>query len=370
MKQSCCRYLMIITCFMSCWIRLDASQPVISHSPTIESSTERARENLLFLLSGEWVSRALYVVTKLEIADYLQDGPKSLQEIAAYSQSNPESLQRILHMLAGFGIFEEQDGAIFANNEASALLSKSNPDSLHSLSTFYGEDIHTAWDQILKSVSTGTPAFQLSFKQPVFSYFKEHPDRAALFQEAMKEKSTAVIKSSLAAYNFAQFNSIYDIGGGYGHFLLAILKKYPHLNGMVFDVPEVISTISKRNPQILQEQCTLCSGDFFDTVPKGGDAYLLKSVLHDWDDTKAEEILKNCHQAMSQNSKLLLVEVVLLPKDQSVYANCMDVLMLAITGGKERSLASFSQMLDRSGFILEHIYPTSTEFSILEVRKK
>lgn len=353
---------------MSFTIMLNANQPTVQ--PIVESSTEKTRENLLLLLSGEWVSRALYVVTKLEIADYLQDGPKSIQEIAVFSQSNAESLQRILHMLAGFGVFEEQDGDVFANNEASSLLSKSNPDSLHSLSTFYGEDIHTAWDQILKSVSTGTPAFQLSFKQPVFGYFKEHPDRAALFQEAMKEKSTAAIKSSLAAYHFGQFNSIYDIGGGYGHFLLEILKKHPHLTGMIFDVPEVINTIPNKNPQILQKECKLCSGDFFASVPKGADAYLLKSVLHDWNDLKAEEILKNCHQAMEQNSKLLIVEVVLLPKNQSVYANCMDVLMLTITGGKERSLTSFSQMLDRSGFVLEHVYPTSTEFSILEARKK
>lgn len=114
----------------------------------------------------------------------------------------------------------------------------------------------------------------------------------------------------------------------------------------------------------------LCAGDFFASVPKGGDAYILKSVLHDWDDTKAEQILKNCYLAMDSNSRLLIVEVVLLPKDQSVYANCMDVLMLAITGGKERTLASFEQMLDKSGFILERVYSTSTEFSILEARKK
>ncbi len=355
---------------MSCWNRLDASQSGKSHPSVTESSTEKGRENLLLLLSGEWVSRALYVVTKLEVADYLQDGPKSIQEIATFAQSNPASLHRILHMLAGFGIFEEQENGIFMNNDASALLAKSNPDSLHALSIFYGEDIHASWDQLLKSVNTGTPAFQLSFKQPVFSYFKENPPRAGLFQEAMKEKSTAVIKSSLLSYNFGQFGSIYDIGGGYGHFMLAILAQHPHLNGMVFDVSEVIDSIPKRNPQIVSNRCQLCTGDFFDSIPKGGDAYLLKSILHDWDDTKAEQILKNCYQSMGSNSRLLIVEVVLLPKDQSIYANCMDVLMLAITGGKERTLASFEQMLEKSGFILERVYPTSTEFSILEARKK
>ena len=370
MRQFCCRYLMIITCFMSCLIRLDAGQPIISHHSTIESTSEKARVNLLLLLSGEWVSRALYVVTKLEVADYLQDGPKSIQEIAISTQSNPESLQRVLHMLAGFGIFEEQENGVFINNEASALLAKSNPDSLHALSLFYGEDIHTSWNQLLQSINTGTPAFQLAFNQPVFSFFKDNPTRAALFQEAMKEKSTAVIKSALSSYNFGQFESIYDIGGGYGHFMSAILTQYPHTNGMVFDVPEVIDSIPKRNPQIVTNRCQLCIGNFFDSIPKGGDAYLLKSVLHDWNDEKAEQILKNCYLAMEPSSRLLIVEVVLLPKDQSVYSNCMDILMLAVTGGKERTLASFTQMLDRSGFILDRIYPTSTEFSILEARKK
>lgn len=360
MKQLCCRYLMMIACLMSCWNRIDA----------IESKTENARENLLLLLSGEWVSRALYVVTKLEIADYLQEGPKSIEDIATFSQSDPESLQRVLHMLTSFGIFEERENGVFLNNTTSALLAKSNPDSLHALSLFYGEDIHASWDQLLKSIHSGTPAFDLSFKQSVFSYFKDNPTRAALFQEAMKEKSTAVIKSALSSYDFSQFESIYDIGGGYGHFMSAILTQHPNVKGMIFDLPEVINSIPKKNPQGVNDRCQLYAGSFFDSIPKGADGYLLKSVLHDWDDEKAEQILKNCYEAMDSNSRLLIIEVVLLPQDQSLYANCMDFLMLTVTGGKERSLASFKEMLDRSGFTLQQVYPTSTEFSILAATKK
>lgn len=364
------RYIILVTSLMLSLAKLDASPTPLSPLATTDSTKEKARENLLLLLSGEWVSRALYAVTKLEVADHLQEGPKSIQDLATLTQSNPDSLYRLLHMLAGFGIFEEQENSVFVNNETSALLAKSNPDSLHALSEFFGEDIHAAWDHLLKSINTGTPAFQLAFKQPVFSYFKDNPPRAALFQEAMKEKSTAVIKSALSSYNFGQFGSIYDIGGGYGHFMLAILSQHPTCKGMVFDVPEVIDSLPKRNPQIVTNRCQLVAGDFFKSIPKGGDAYLLKSVLHDWDDAKAEQILKNCHQAMNANSRLLIVEVVLLPKSESVYANCMDVLMLAITGGKERTLASFVQMINKSGFVLEKVYSTSTEFSILEVRKK
>lgn len=210
----------------------------------------------------------------------------------------------------------------------------------------------------------------MTFNQPVFTYFKENLDRAALFQEAMKEKPKAVIKSALATYDFGKFESIYDIGGGYGQFMQALLQKYPNLSGMVFELPEVIEKIRQQSPQLEQDRCKLSAGDFFASIPEGGDAYLLKSVLHDWDDAKSEKILKNCYQAMRRDSRLLIVEVVLQPGDQSVYANCMDVLMLAITGGKERSLTSFTQMLENAGFILERIYPTTTEFSILEVRKK
>ena len=131
----------------------------------------------------------------------------------------------------------------------------------------------------------------------------------------------------------------------------------------------MIATIRQRTPQIENNNCTLAPGDFFESVPRGGDVYLLKSVLHDWDDEKCSKILKNCHLAMDVNSRLLIIEVVLQPKEQSIYANCMDVLMLAVTGGKERSLASFKQMLENSGFVLEHVYQTATEFSILEVKK-
>ncbi len=330
-------------------------------------SREIDREKMLLLLSGEWVSRALYVVTKLEIADHLKSKSKSVDDLARMTQSNPESLYRLLHMLAGFNVFDEVAPRIFTNTDLSSLLAKSDPDTLHALSLFYGEDIHRAWDGLLPSIQTGTPAFQLTFQQPVFSYFKENPNRGVLFQESMKEKSLAVIKSSLSSYDFSRFKSVYDIGGGYGQFMHALLKNYPDIKGTLFELPEVIATIKQRNQG--NNACTLVAGDFFESVPKGGDVYLLKSVLHDWDDEKCGKILKNCYSSMDADSRLLIIEVVLQPKAESLYANCMDVLMLAITGGKERSINSFQQMLENSGFVLERIYPTATEFSILEARK-
>lgn len=326
---------------------------------------EAAREKLLTLFAGEWVSRSLHVVTKLEIADHLESGPQSVERLAQLTASNEDSLYRLLHMLAGFGVFEEVSSKVFANTEVSQLLVKTNRDTLHSLSLFYGEDIHKSWEEILASIQTGVPAFQLNFKEPVFTYFKNNPERAALFQAAMKEKSKAVIQSALSTYNFGQFESICDVGGGYGQFMQALLAACPRVLGTVFELPEVVEKIKPLENNRLE----LFAGDFFNSIPKGKDAYLLKSVIHDWDNEEAEKILKNCRSAMRDDSRLLIVEVLLQPGSQSVYANCMDVLMLAITGGKERTLASFTQMLENCGFVIERIYPTSTEFSILEVKK-
>lgn len=334
------------------------------------NNEEINREKLLLLLSGEWVSRALYVSVKLEIADYLQSGPKTAQELAALTKANPESLSRVLHMLAGFDVFNEVAPNTFSNTEMGMLLTKSNPETLHNLAVFYGEVIHTSLDSLLDSIQTGTPAFQLTFNQPVFSYFKENPLKKALFQKSMKEKSMAVIRSALAHYDFTPYKTIYDIGGGYGHFMETLLSRYSHLKGALFELPEVIASIKEQNPELGNNRCELISGDFFKSLPKKGDLYLLKSVLHDWDDKQCEQILSNCHQAMDSNSRLLIIEVVLKPKGESIYANCMDVLMLAVTGGKERSLNDFEQMLDKTGFVIERIYPTSTEFSILEIKKK
>ncbi len=322
------------------------------------------REKLLRLFSGEWVSRGIYVAAKLGIPDILESGAKSIDELSALASADTDSLYRLLHVLAGHGIFHESEDRIFTNSDEGVLLTKSHPDSLRSLCVFYGEDIHKAWDALLSSIQQGTPAFQLTFDQPVFSYFKNNPTRAALFQNAMKEKSQAVIQSTLSAYDFTAYNKIYDIGGGQGEFLKALLNEYPQTTATLFELPEVTNQL----PEIHQN-IELCCGDFFAEIPQGGDLYILKSVLHDWDDARAAQILENCCKAMNSNSRLLIVETVLQEGSQSSYANSMDLLMLAITGGKERTLTSFEEMLKKSQLLLEKVYPTTTEFSILEVKK-
>lgn len=334
------------------------------------SNLDQSRGQLLSHLAGEWISRSLYVATKLEIADHLQQSPKSIQELARLTQTESESLHRILRLLVSIDIFQENEEGIFSNNQTSSLLAKNHPSSLYALTLWYGEEMHSCWDELLNSIKSGTPAFEIVHQKPVFAFLKENPTNALHFQEAMKEKSKAVIQSTLQAYNFSSFQSVYDIGAGYGQFMQAILHQYPHLNGLIFDLPEVIDVLPQKNPTISNNRCRAVAGDFFADIPSGGDVYILKSVLHDWNDEEALKILRNCFKAMSANSRLLIVETVLLPKQQAVYANCMDILMLAVTGGKERTLASFENLLDTAGFKINTITPTSTEFSIIEACKR
>jgi len=359
------------TISVSCCLLLLCSHVKIhaEESAIPKTTGESARQKLLSFFAGEWISRGIYVVTKLEIADLLQPSPKSIEELATLSHANPDSLHRLLGMLSSFGIFEEVMPGVFANTEMSLLLTKTQPDTLHSLSLFYGEDINKSWSEIFSSIQTGTPAFDLSFKKPVFRYFKENPDRASLFQQAMKEKSKAVIASSLSTYDFGKFAAVCDVGGGYGQFIGALLQKHTHLSGTVFELPEVVEKIKMQNTSFESDRSHLAPGDFFKSVPSGFDAYILKSVIHDWDDKAASEILKNCSRAMRKDSRLLLVEVVLGSGDNRSYASCMDFLMLGITGGKERTLSSMTKLLENAGFVIENVYPTSTEFSVIEAKK-
>lgn len=321
---------------------------------------EKERESLLSILSGEWISRAVYVATKLNIAEHLST-PKTIEELALATQSNPESLKRLIETLASVGIFEKGESNLFLNTPKSSLLIKSHPDSLYHLSLFYGDVIHKSWDSLDQSIESGIPAFNLTFQQPVFSYFKENPEKAALFQAAMKEKSKAVIKSTLSNFDFSSFSSLIDLGGGNGQFLGSLKSLYPEKEFTLFELPEVVNKLPKTDLKVI-------SGNFFHEVPKGYDAYLMKSVIHDWKDEEAIKILQNCHAAMEDKSRLLIVDVVLQP--EAIYAHAMDLLMLAITGGKERSEEDFIRILSSAGFEMVNIVPTSTEFSIIEAKKK
>lgn len=174
--------------------------------------------------------------------------------------------------------------------------------------------------------------------------------------------------SCLGAYDFRKFSTVYDIGGGTGHFLIGLLQKYPRMRGLLYELPEVIAE-AKPHLKNFGQRCGMIAGDFFKNIPPDGDAYLLKSVIHDWDDDSAMKILRKCHSTMQRNAKLLIVEPLIAPANQKDYAKCMDVLMMAVTGGKERNEADFRYLLLQAGFKIDSITRTETEFVIIQASK-
>ena len=239
---------------------------------------------------------------------------------------------------------------------------------MHSLTIFYSQEMSQSWDRLLDCLREGKPGFDLSFGQPVFNYFRDNNQAATRFNAAMREKSRAVIGSCLKSFDFSQYKSVYDIGGGVGHFISALLVSYPEIHGVLYELPEVITTATRFLGGM--ERCSLVSGDFFQKVPKYGDAYLLKSVLHDWNDSDALKILEKCHAAMRDDSKLIIIEPIMIAANQKDHAKIMDAYMMVITGGKERTLEDFRNLLLQAGFSIKSVTSTETEFTILEAVRK
>jgi len=327
------------------------------------------RQVLLEKIAGEWVTHCIYAATELGVAEQLEGGPLSIDALAKKTGTKTDLLYRLMGTLASNGIFEEREGKVFANNEASALLSPNHARSLYDITLFYKEVISSNWSELGNTLKTGTPAFELKQGMPVFAYFKENAAAGKRFNAGMRDKSASVIDSVLTSYDMGSVKELYDIGGGKGHFAFAALKKYPGLKATIFEVPKVVEAACAGVPEGLSKRVSFAEGDFFKEIPQGGDVYLLKSVIHDWNSDAAQKILKNCHDAMGSDARLLLVEMVLGPRNTEDYAKSMDMLMMTITGGRERTLGDFRELLATAGFALTEVYPTDTEFSVIEARK-
>ena len=330
---------------------------------------QEPRKKILKIMAGEWLARACYVAAKLQIADHLSSGPKTIQELVELTKTHKDSLQRLLRLLISEGVFHEDENAFFFNNSASELLSKDNPQSLRNMTIYRGEFTHKAWDKLLPAIKKGTPAFELATGLTLFQYIKEHPLHSKLFHEAMKDHAKATINDVISTFDFSNFKTVCDVGGGHGHFIHALLAHYPKMKGILVDLPEIIEVV-KNDMNFPHDRCELLAQDFFAKIPKNADAYLLKNVLHDWDDEHSIAILKNCKAAIPKNGRVLLVEIVLLPGQESSYSHHMDFLMLSVAEGRERTLASWKKILDDAGFVLETIHPTSTEWSVIQCRLK
>jgi O-methyltransferase len=268
-----------------------------------------------------------------------------------------------MRLLAPEGVFREVLPRHFELTEVGAVLCSDRPGPRDFIRMINSE-AYLAFEQLLHSVRTGRPAFDKVFGSPRFDWLSEHPEQAALFQRAMVALGQGSNEAVAESYDFTPFTRIVDVGGGHGRLLSAILARNPHLNGVLFDLPLGVAAAQKGGGGDLP-RTEFVAGDFFEGVPVG-DVYVIKKVIHDWDDGRAAAILRNCRKSMLPNGKVLLVETLVPPGDEPNQIKSIDVVMLAVTGGLERTEAQYSNLFDAAGLRLERVIQTQGSVSILE----
>ena len=327
---------------------------------------------LFRMLSGFYVSRAIYIMARLGIADHLSDGPLEAEELAKRSKVHAPSLRRVLRLLVTADVLREDDKGRFALTPIGDCLRAGVPGSMRPAALLFGGITERAWGDLLYSVETGEPAFRRVFGKDSFAYLAEHPEEAANFDAAMSAFTEPISSVVAAAYDFSQVRHVVDVGGGNGALLAGVLKAHPALKGTLFDLPQVVERARPHLRELgIADRCDTVGGDFFAAVPHGADVYLLKHVIHDWNDDRAAAILHNCRKAMSPAAKLLIVEGVYPPRidqsDASRRAAANDVNMLVCTGGRQRSEAEFRSLYAAAGLALSRIITTDLPYaSIIE----
>ena len=322
------------------------------------------------LSTGFWISKAIAVAAELGIADQLKAGPKTIDELAQAVDAHPGALYRLLRAIASVGVFAEEGLGRFALTPLAALLLTDAPQSWRAAAVMNGEPwVWQPWGELLYSVKTGNPAFDHTFGLEFDAYLAQQRDAADTFQAFMDVATGEEALAVAPAYDFSGLRTVVDVGGGRGALLGATLQANPHLHGVLFEAPHVIATArAALEAQGVADRCEFVAGDFFEALPSGGDAYLLKWVLVSWDDERAVTILHNCLRAMGESGRLLVVERLIPAGNEPFYGKLADLNLLVLYRGRHRTEAEYRTLFARAGFALSRILPTHspTEFSIIE----
>jgi len=324
---------------------------------------------VLDLITGKWRSQAVCVAAELGIADILKDGPRSTPEIAKGVGGSEDAVYRLLRALASLGLFSSLPERCFALTPLGQYLRSDVPGSLRGFARFAGHDVTwRPWGKLAYSIKSGNPAVDHVFGVGIFDYLEKHPDVAAVVNDGMTAVTAAQAAAVVEAYNFSGIDTLVDVGGGHGLLLATILKVNPGMRGTLFELSHAVEGAKRLIQQEgVADRCAVVAGDFFEAVPPGGDAYIMKLVIHDWDDERSIRILRNCHRAMQPRSKLLVVDRVIVPGDEADPAKFSDLEMLVLSrGGRERTQLEFEELYDQAGFDFVRVVATRGYISVIE----
>jgi hypothetical protein len=323
------------------------------------------------MLTAYWHSQAIYVAAKLGIADLLEAGPRTSADLAAATKTHHDFLHRVLRALASIEIFAEDAHGRFTLTPIAELLKTNAPGSQRALAIMMGEEHYHAWGRLLEAVKTGDNAFESIYGRACFDFLTANPEQGQIFDAAMQAINGRETGAVLQAYDFSGINVLADVGGGNGSNLIAILQQYPQMRGILFDLPEVIE---RARPLVeatsLSSRCRLLSGSFFEAIPGGADAILMRHIIHDWDDDKSRTILKNCRAALPLDGRLLVVESVIPAGNAPSFAKFLDLTMFLIPGGRERTESEYRQLYASAGFELSRVVTTWLEACVVEGRPR
>ena len=337
----------------------------------MNTATVPPSATMMGLITGYWVSQAIGVVSHLAIADQLSHGPRTSDDLANSVSVEPQALYRVMRLLASMRCLRRSRAAHLRVDRAGrdATLGRAR----------FGAELRDHRNRARTLAALGTARRERADREAMtyetlgmglFDWYAQNPDEAGYFNAAMGNLSALAAGELVRVYDFSSVRTVADIGGAHGVLLAAVLRANPAARGILFDLPHVIATAEEAiKAQGLSERCELVSGDFFEAVPEGADLHLLKQIIHDWDDDQATRLLQSCHRALVPNGKLLLVEMVIPPDNRPSPAQAMDLNMLVVAGGRERTEDEYRQLFQAAGFRLERIIPTHSPFNVIEATR-
>ena len=320
------------------------------------------------LMMSTVLSRALYAVTERGVPDLLADGPRTPEELASKVGVQPVPLLQVLRALAAEGLFTQGDDGRFGLTPAGETLVSGHPTAARDMVvTFGGPAMWQALGAMKEIVETGRTGFDLAHGQPIFDYVRQHPELEASLNRTMIAMHGGEPAAVAEAYDFAGVSRVVDVGGGLGTLLITLLQRHPHLTGVLYDAPSVVEQAGAAiDAAGLGDRFAAEGGDFFASVPAGGDAYVLSHVIHDWDEAACHTILRHCRSAMAPDGRVLIVEMVLPPGAEPHPGKALDVIMLVNTGGRERTADEYRELLAGAGLRMTRVVPTPSPVSVIE----